>query len=105
MLSRVNTWLLKLASVATSKEYVSGRTPDVDAFSISSVTGCLSTAILTPLTGSSISGAEMFTPGIGPAIVGASGSELLFATQALAAKVRTIRLDVDKVLRIIEITR
>ncbi len=41
MLSRLKTLLLKAASTAISNEYVSGRTPVVDAFSISSVTGWL----------------------------------------------------------------
>src|SRR5262249_62012104 len=85
MFSRENTLLVKFASIAISKTYDSGRTPLVDAFSISNVIGCLSTAILAPLVGSRILGVVISTPGIGPATVGVSGLELFVVTHAPAA--------------------
>src|SRR5450759_4496890 len=82
MASRENTLLLNAASVAMSNEYVSGRTPLLPAFSMSKVTGCFSMEIFVPGVGSSIFGAEMSTPGIGPATDGLSGVELLLASHA-----------------------
>ena len=64
---------------------VYGRTPVEDAFSISSVIGCFSIAIFVPVCGSSSFGAEISTPGIGPATVGVSGFELLTVSQATVA--------------------
>src|SRR5437588_12445248 len=82
MPSRENTTPLNPASVATSNGYESGRTPLVPAFSASSVIGCWSTGILMLAAGSSVFGAEIDTPGIGPAISGLSGLELLLAVHA-----------------------
>src|SRR5262252_715517 len=77
--------LVKAASAAIWKAYESGRTPVVPAFSASSVSGCWSTAILTPDDGSSVFGAEISTPGIGPATSGLNGVELFDVEQAAAA--------------------
>jgi len=95
MPSRENTLLLNAASVAMSNEYVNGRTPVLPAFSMSNVTGCLSICIFVPAIGSSIFGALMFTPGMGPATEGLSGSELLLASHAVSeqAAARTQKAD------------
>ena len=70
--------------MATSIVYVSGRGPFDEEFSIKSVTGWLSTSIRAPF-GSSSFGAEISTPGIGPAIVELKGLELFFVSQAASA--------------------
>src|SRR5436189_1591840 len=51
---------------------------------MSSVTGCFSMEILEPGPGSSIFGAEISTPGIGPATLALSGFELLLASHAVS---------------------
>jgi hypothetical protein len=70
------------------------------AFSINSVTGCLSTEILIPAVGSSIFGEEIAMPGIGPAIDGLSGVELLLALHAVidTAAARALRVARDRVI-------
>src|SRR5882672_2747220 len=83
MPSLENTLLVNPVSVAMSNEYDSGRGPLLPAFSISSVTGCFSIEILVPGPGSSIFGAEISMPGMGPATEGLSGVELLLASQAV----------------------
>jgi hypothetical protein len=62
----------------------------LEAFSISSVTGCLSEGTWA-LTGSSGFGAEISTPGKGPATVGLSGVELFDALQPAADSARDSR--------------
>jgi hypothetical protein len=83
-----NTLPAKLASVAISTDSVSGRGPLLEAFSINSVTGCLSTATFEPTSGSSGFGAVISTPGIGPATDGLNGVELFDASQPTRAKSR-----------------
>src|SRR5206468_11976795 len=61
-----------------------GRGPFDDAFSSSSVTGWLSTSIRAPF-GSSNFGAEISTPGSGPATVAVSGFELFDVSHAVSA--------------------
>src|SRR5579871_4248722 len=85
MPSFVNTFVLKLESVAISNRYVSGRTPLVLALFTVSVIGCLSTAIRMPLVGVMTAGVLMLTPGIGPATVADNGFELFELSHADAA--------------------
>src|SRR5262249_41448038 len=56
---------------------------------MSSVIGCLSTAILVPVCGSSAFGALMSMPGIGPATEGLRGFELFVDSHAVAANAIT----------------
>src|SRR6185436_14214987 len=74
----------KFTSVATSTVIESGRGPVLDAFSISSVTGCWATAIFIE-TGSRVFGALISMPGIGPATDGLNGVVLLDASQPTIA--------------------
>src|SRR5262249_24781529 len=101
--SRSNTLFVKPASRATSNTYDNGRTPLLDEFSMSSDNGCSSTAILARTTGSRTFGAEISTPGIGPATVGLRGFELfeLWHAVRVATAVQTLRA--DSTLRIINI--
>src|SRR3954465_13861223 len=84
-LERLNTLLAKSASLATSNVYESARWPLVAAFWITRRIGCSFSLNLNPCAGSSNAGAVMFTPGIGPATVGAVGDELLDVWQAASA--------------------
>ena len=70
------------------------------AFSMSSVTGCFSTEILVPDVGSSILGAEISMPGIGPATVGLSGVELLLASHAVRVTAATSTPQAERVRNI-----
>src|SRR5262245_25932375 len=104
MASRMNTLLVNPASVATSNSYESGRTPELDEFSISSETGCSSTAIREPTAGSRTFGALISTPGIGPATAGLSGFELFEASHAATASIAVHTPRTEQALRTIEIT-
>ena len=78
---RPNTLDEKFVSLATSKVYASGRTPLVFEFSIISLIGCCASLSLAPIEGSTRRGAEISTPGMGPATEGLSGVSLFFASQ------------------------
>jgi hypothetical protein len=93
--------LVKPASVATSNAYLRGRTPDVLAFSMVSVTGWRSTATRAPVDGSRTFGAEIATPGMGPATVALSGFELLVLSHADMTTAAS-RATADRVLRVID---
>src|SRR4051812_42478124 len=80
-----NSLLPKLTSAATSTVSVSGRGPVLDAFSISRTTGCWPTEIFVE-TGSSVFGALISIPGIGPATDGLNGVVLLVASHPTTAK-------------------
>jgi len=67
---------------------------------MSSVTGCFSTEILSPACGSSIFGAEMSMPGIGPATVALSGEELLLAEHAASEMAAALTTMIEAVRNI-----
>ena len=73
----------RLSGKWLARDALNGRTPEVVAFSTVKVSGCLSTAILAPAAGSIGVGAEMFTPGSGPATVGLRGLELFSVAHAV----------------------
>src|SRR6187402_2529217 len=78
---RLKTLVPKPASAATSKLYVSGRTPLVVEFWTTSRMGWSLSLNLNPCAGASRAGAVMLTPGIGPATVGEVGWELFAVSQ------------------------
>src|SRR5262245_14693108 len=85
-LALLKTFVEKPLSLATSNVYVRGRTPLVVAFWMMSLMGCSDSLYLKPWAGSSRTGAEIVTPSMGPATVGARGDELFAVWQPVKAR-------------------